>query len=460
MDVEAQSRPQGGIPTVAIVGRPNVGKSALFNKILRRRVAIVHEEPGVTRDRIITGGEWYGKRFMLIDTGGLGIFKGEHGHKPFDAVIRDQMDAAVTAADIVLFVVDVISGLVPMDFEVGQLLREEGKRVVIAANKADNPKLADAAAEIALLGFEDVIPISCMHNQNIDELLDRVTADFIAADAKEEMAANIAIVGRPNVGKSSIVNHLIEEDRVIVSAIPGTTRDAVDVPVTLSAHGHALRLNLIDTAGIGRKRAVKSAVDFFSLTRTMKAIRRAEIVCVVLDATSPVSTLDKKICRMVMDERKACVLLANKWDLACRQIKQKTLYEEIANEIPYLEYVPVLTCCALSGYNFGQLTEVISMLQGKLSQSFPTPLVNRIINDITTRSPPQMIGSRLFKIYYSIHKTGSPHTFLLFVNKISLCPRNYVVFLQKQLRRAFDLTGMPIEIQFSEKDSSRKRGRG
>ncbi len=440
------------LPVIAIVGRPNVGKSALFNRIIGRRLSIVHEESGVTRDRIISPAEWCGKPFTLIDTGGLGIFHKERGRRPFDEMIRDQLDAALETADHVILVVDVIEGIAPMDHEVAQLLRRSGRPVTIAANKADNAALADRAAEAAELGLTQIFAVSCVHGLNIGELLDHATTAFpVAPTDRDRTATNIAVVGRPNAGKSSIVNRLLNVERVMVSDIAGTTRDAVDIPLTAEIDDRSISLNLIDTAGIQRKRNIKSALEYFSMNRTIKAIQRADIVCMVLDAAADFTVLDKQICKTVADEYKPCILLANKWDVACKRTKQRELLDLISHTFPFVNYAPMVTCCALSGYNFKDIVRSILDLSDRVSRTIPTSIVNRIIQDITARHPPPMTGDKMLKIYYAVFKAGNPPTFILFINKKSYLRDNYLAFITKQFRRAFDLDGLPIKIKLSEK---------
>ncbi len=448
------------LPSVAIVGRPNVGKSALFNRIIRRRLAIVHEESGVTRDRITAIAEWEERQFLLIDTGGLGYFKGERVTDHFDKFIIDQLNVAVESADKIIFVIDIIKGITPLDSEVANFLREHDKEIVFTANKADNPELLDSACHLATLGFGEPVPVSSLHNINIDTLLDEVARNFTERDPVDQPASpdriNVAFVGRPNVGKSSIINGLLSERRVIVSDVPGTTRDAVDIPMDIEVDDKMLHLNLIDTAGMVKRTKVKTAVEFFSMTRTKAAIKRADIVLLVLDATVGVTAQDKKISQIICDEGKACILLANKWDLAGKDTKQKTLFDLIRNSMPYLGHAPLLSVCAISGYNFDPMQKKIIDMQTNLTVTIPTPIVNRVLNDITTRQPPPYYGTHLFKIYYGIHKRSNPHTFLLFVNRSDYCPPNYKTFLIHQLRKAFGLNEMPILLETKAKKRQEK----
>jgi GTP-binding protein len=444
------------VPNVVIVGRPNVGKSALFNRIARRRIAIVHEQPGVTRDRVTAVADWFGKPFRLVDTGGLNLFRGhKHVADIFDAKIREQLEEAIAEADSIIFVVDVQSGLMALDREVAAWLREIAKPVFIAANKADNAILRNDTAEFAELGGADIFPTSCSHNSGIGDLLDSVTESFAEADLTAEAAQriNIAIVGRPNVGKSSTVNRILGAERVIVSEVSGTTRDAVDVPLELDIAGVQIKLNLIDTAGIKRRGKTNTAVDVFSLDRTRTAIRRADVVLIILDAEEPGTAQDKRICRLVLDEGKPCVLLANKWDIACQELKQQELFEKIAHELPFLDYAPIMTCCALSGYNFKQILPTVVNIYQQMDITIPTPLVNRVIQDLVERTPPHAGGGTRLKIFYGVYKSQRPPTFMLFVNHVKSCRGNYIAFLKNQFRRAFGLDGLPVFIEMRERKS-------
>ena len=439
------------LPVVAIVGRPNVGKSALFNRILRRRKAIVHDEPGVTRDRITAIINWSSKKFLLVDTGGLGYYKGERIKEKLDELVIQQVELAIENAERIIFVVDSQSGLSPLDEELANWLRKKNKNVTVAANKSDNPAIGERTPEFAKLAFERIVPISCQHNLNIGELLDEVTSDFQKIEKEdnppEEPGPKIAIVGRPNVGKSSIINQFLKEDRVIVSDLPGTTRDAIDVSCILSTNGTNFATILIDTAGVRSKRKINSAVEFFSFSRTQEAIKRADIVLVVLDGTTSVTAFDKRICKLVTDQSKACVLAVNKWDLAGKISNQKKLIEKTKNALAFLEYAPIVVTCALSGYNFEVIKGLLIELHQNSKLNIATNTVNKGIQNIIFRHQPPPTSSGMFKIYYGVFKKNKPPTFLLFVNEVARCPENYLTHLKKQMRLAFGLKGLPIKIE-------------
>lgn len=446
------------LPCVAIVGRPNVGKSALFNRIARQRLAIVAQESGTTRDRVATTAEWFDRHFVVFDTGGLGIFRHERAENLFDELIREQLIVAVEGADLVIQVVDVQVGVAPLDREVAEFLRERGKRVIVAANKADNPEQTDLADEFAALGFAEVVPISCEHNRNLDELLQRVTADLppAAAEPFPELL-RIAVIGRPNVGKSSVVNRLLGEERVIVSDIPGTTRDAVDVPFSFTVDDQVWHACLIDTAGLRKRGKVEEAVEYFSSMRTEQAIERADVVVLVLDASTPVTAQDKRIARMASDSGKPCLLLVNKWDLATGKLRQNDMERQLSEELPFMDYAYRLVACATSGYNFPTLLHSLAELAAARNVQAPTSLVNRVITDAVMRLPPPVQGNKAFKVYYSLFKPGSPPRFIIFVNEPTRCQNSYRTYLAHQLRRAFGFKGVPLEIELRERREENKR---
>jgi GTPase len=439
------------LPTVAIVGRPNVGKSALFNRILRKRVSIVHEESGVTRDRVVAMARWRGRRFQLVDTGGLGLFEGQSGEM-WDELIRQQLAVALESADEIIFVTDCQSGVTALDEEVARLLRAHDQPVTLAINKADNDDLAAEGDELLGLGFERNIPISCVHRRNIDKLLDLVTTDFIeSGDEEEEEPLKVAIVGRPNVGKSTLTNQLLGEERVIVSDIAGTTRDAIDVPVTLDCHGRTLPVTLIDTAGIKRKRNLKSSVEFFSLARAESAIERCDLAILVIDSTTGVTAMDKRICRLVLDAGKAAILLANKWDLAGQDMRQRELIEDIRHDLAFVGFAPLICICAKSGYNLRHLPVKIATMHDQMQQRIPTALLNQVVQDIVARTPPPSAAGGVCRFFYAVYINGMPPTFRIFVNRAKHLRNSYERFLEKQLRIAFGLSDLPIRIELRER---------
>src|ERR1700677_3623851 len=313
---------------IAIVGRPNVGKSALFNRIAGRRIAIVHDEPGVTRDRVTAEVEWHGRPFSLVDTGGIGLLRRE---KAADVIIQaafEQVELAIEAANVIILVVDIHEGIVPLDREVAARLRRSGKEVLIAVNKADNDRDGIGADEFSALGFQKIFPVSAIHQRGIDALMDAAVAALPAeaeggekSDQPGAPAVKLAVVGRPNVGKSSLINALTHSQRVIVTPIPGTTRDSVDVPFEVETEGVRQKYILIDTAGVRQERRIHDSVEFFSVKRTDESIARCDIAVFVMDAEAGMTSQDKKVAGKIVEERKACILVVNKWDLLMPELE-------------------------------------------------------------------------------------------------------------------------------------------
>ncbi|HCG26080.1 MAG TPA: ribosome biogenesis GTPase Der [Lentisphaeria bacterium] len=441
------------LPVIAIVGRPNVGKSSLFNAILRRRQAIVHFDSGVTRDRISASGVFEGRRFNLIDTGGLAMFSGEKRKVGFwDQSIEAQVEAAIESAVTILFVVDVLAGLSPLDKEIAGRLRASSKKVILVANKADNYKAEHLADEFHELGFGKIHTVSCLHRIGIEPLM----ADALAGVPKntetgdesgnEPRPLRIAVLGRPNVGKSSLVNRLLNEDRVIVSDVAGTTRDAIDIPFTLKCGDEDVSAVLVDTAGLRKKSKIDEAVERYSMMRAEEALENADIVLFVIEATTLVSTSqDKTIARMIQDSGKGCIIIANKWD-ACSGVKQKTLVEDLRASLPKMLYAPLILLSAKSGYNLRELFEAIAELRAQMSVKVSTAMLNRILTDAQVRNVPPIIGGRPFKIYYGTMVGNCPPRFSLFVNDPKLCADNYKAYLENYMRKAFSFTGFPIRI--------------
>ncbi len=444
----------GGLPIVAIVGRPNVGKSSLFNRIAGRRIAIVHEEPGVTRDRIVAPCQAGERHFLLVDTGGLGMFADETRTPLFDGLIRTQVDTVLADADRIVWVVDARDGVTPLDRDLAAYLRVSGKTVILVANKADNPTVEQAAgAEFPTLGMGEALPISCTHNRGIGRLVEAVVRGLNAPShgpAPRPNDLKLAVVGRPNVGKSSIVNRLVGGQRVLVSETPGTTRDAVDIPVAIVSPDGPMPVTLIDTAGLRQRREVHTAVEMFSVMRAENAIKRCDVALFVLDAGSPATAQDRRIARLIIDHRRPCIIVANKWDLASRETRLADLRDTLRTKMGFLEYPPVLAISALSGYNFKALVASLHALRAQLDVRVPTGLLNQYLRDVFARTPPPSgAGNRFFKFYYATMLSTRPPHLVLVVNHTDLCPPHYLQFLVNRVRDAFyPGLGMPVWIEF------------
>ncbi|MCM8536719.1 MAG: ribosome biogenesis GTPase Der [Lentisphaeraceae bacterium] len=443
------------LPVVAIVGRPNVGKSSLFNVIMRKRISIVHEESGVTRDRVSMPTQWQDKPFLLIDTGGLGVLsKQKKNVEMFDGLIRDQLMVSVEDADLVVVVTDITAGVTPMDREVCKFLHSKGKKIIVACNKTDNPEIEGDVGLFSSLGGEEMMPISCFHKRNIQELLD-VMAKYIPkaeVDTVEDPALKIAVAGRPNAGKSSIINRLLGHERVIVSEVAGTTRDAVDIPFTYKDEdGEQSNGMLIDTAGVKQRKKVDNLVDMFSMMRTEEAVQRASVVFFILDIAEGVTLNDKKICSMIIKAGRPCVIVGNKWDLYKGKKKREDVMEDIRRELPFLAYAPLLLISAKDGTAFDKILPMALEITEQARINVPTALLNQVLHDMTARTPPPSTGKGWFKIYYATMIENPPAKFVIFCNKKSYVQKSYIGFIEKNIRNAFGLTGIPIEVILKER---------
>jgi len=436
----------------AIVGRPNVGKSALFNRLVGRRLAIVHEESGVTRDRLAAEVNWRQQRFELIDTGGISLMDRALPADLIAAGMKHQVEVAIADAPVSILTVDLTAGLHPMDREVALLLRRSNRQVVVAANKADTDTLDASADEFAELGFP-VFPVSALHNRGIDELLRAVTARLPEA---EELTINdplkVAIVGRPNVGKSSYVNRLLRSDRVIVSDIPGTTRDSIEIPFTVGSGPQARHYVLIDTAGMRRKGKIKDTVERFSLMRAEKSIERADVVVLVLDAADGPTSMDKTIAARIIEKRKGVVVAVNKWDLAKdSEVTQRAYTKALADEVPFLGFAPLIYLSAKDGLNVRKSVEAIDTVAAEVNLQMGTGLLNRVLHDAFERVKPTVKGGHRLKLYYATQVGTRPVRVRLFVNNPKWVADSYRSYLIRCMREAFGLTGAPLILQFKGK---------
>ena len=439
------------LPVVAIVGRPNVGKSSFFNAVVGRRVSIVHEQSGVTRDRVAASASYNDRHFLLVDTGGLsGVNTSSKGEPTFDSLVLDQVKTVLDEAEHLFWVVDVKDGLTALDEEIAGLLRKTDVPVTIAVNKSDNETLAETAyAEFSKLGIGNIVPVSCVHNSGIKTCLDEALQNLPERSTERGLdpGFRLAIVGRPNVGKSAIINTLLGEDRVLESDVAGTTRDAVEIPIEIVGENESLPVTLVDTAGLRRRRQVDSVVEYFSVQRAESAIRHSDACLLCLDATQPATSQDRRIARIIADHYKPCVIAANKWDLAGEHVDFQQLKKYIRRKMAFMRYAPVSCVCAISGYNFDEIIENLFVIKEQMQVDIPTNVLNRFLYDISRRTPAAAVSGRIFKVYYGTLTESSPPTFLLFCNDPGLCPDQYRKFLQNKLKEAFfPAEGMPVRV--------------
>jgi GTP-binding protein len=436
---------------IAIVGRPNVGKSALFNRIVGKRVAIVHEQSGVTRDRLMYETSWDEQRFELIDTGGVGRMDGTESGDVIEDGTRRQVDLAIEDAAVVILVTDVTSGLAPLDESVAHLLHQSGRKVVLAANKADHDGLDASSAEFERLGFP-VFAVSALHRRGIGSLMTEALKGLPESGRENiENPLRVAVVGRPNAGKSSYINRLLKNDRVIVSEVPGTTRDSIEVPFQVGRGDQARHYLLIDTAGM-RKSRKAPAVEKFSVIRAEKSIEQADVVVHVLDATQGPSGQDKKIAARVIEHRKGCLLMINKWDLAQEAgVTQRAYGKALREAVPFLDFVPTVFCSAQSGYNIRRTVDAIDHVASQVELKISTGLLNRVIQQAVQRVQPPVVSGRRLKINYAVQVSTKPVIIRIFVNSPKRVKPAYKKYLLKNLRQAFGFEGAPVVLQFRSK---------
>ena len=432
---------------VAIVGRPNVGKSTLFNKLVGDRLSIVKDEPGVTRDRLYREMEWAGKEFLLVDTGGL-----EPRSNDFMMTkIKQQAQVAIDEADVVIFLVDGKAGITGLDEDVATVLRKKDKKVVLAVNKIDNyMKDQENIFEFYGLGFEDVVGISGEHKSNLGDLLDAVINKFDDRNEKdEEKGLSIAILGRPNAGKSSLVNKLLNEERSIVSDIVGTTRDAIDSSLKYNGDTYTL----IDTAGIRRKSKIEDSIEYYSVLRAMKSIKRADVCVLMLDATELLTDQDKRVAGMIYDERKPIIIAINKWDLIEKNNNSvKEFTDLIKADLPFLDYAPVVTISALTGKRTVNILEQAKFINEEYHKKISTGLLNQILGEMIAQNPVPTRKGRAVKINYGTQIGQAPPRFVFFSNNPDLIHFSYQRYIENKLREYFGYEGCPIDIIFNKKN--------
>ncbi len=430
-------------PLVAIVGRPNVGKSTLFNRLIGKRVSIVEDTPGVTRDRIYGDAEWLDKQFTLIDTGGI-----EPASEDLIAIqMRRQAELAIETADVILFLVDGREGMTAADQEVAAMLRRCNKPVVLAVNKLDAPKFHEAIYEFYELGLGEPYIVSAGQGIGLGDVLDEVCAHFPEAEGTEsEERIQIAIVGKPNVGKSSLTNALLGENRVIVSDVPGTTRDAIDTPFTKNGRSYLL----IDTAGIRRKRAIEDeSIERYSVIRSLAAVRRAEVVLFVCDAEQGLSEQDVKIAGFVHEEGKPSVVIVNKWDLIEKDTHTMDKFKkDMEVDLAFMNYVPFLFISAKNGQRVNKVLELVEEVYAQSTRRISTGTLNDVVNEAVSMSEPPTQNGRRFKLYYATQVSAQPPTFVFFVNDATLVHFSYERYLENFFRKTFGFVGTPIRLLF------------
>lgn len=429
-------------PIVAIVGRPNVGKSTLFNIFVNSRISIVEDTPGVTRDRLYADAEWLDNEFMMVDTGGIELMNNDK----IAVSIREQAQIAIAEADVIVFVCDARSGITTEDAEVAKLLRQSKKQVVLAINKADTPKQEIEIYDFYNLGIGEPIPISAANHINLGDLLDAIVAKFpvdASSGEAEEDVIKVAIIGRPNVGKSSIFNTLVGETRSIVSDIAGTTRDAIDTPVTTDGQNFLF----IDTAGMRRKGKIDEPIERYSIIRALRAVDRSDVVLIVINAIEGVTEQDKKIAGYAHEAGKGIVLVVNKWDLYEKDNTSTLRFTEmLRQELIFMQYVPVVYVSALTQQRIHRLPEVIKFVAEQNAMRISTSVLNQVITDaVAISAPPAEKGKRL-KILYATQVKIKPPTFVIFVNEPEIMHFSYERYLENKLRESFGFEGTPIHL--------------
>lgn len=443
-------------PVVAIIGRPNVGKSSLFNRLISRRLAIVEDIPGVTRDRLYAEVEWSGREFILIDTGGYE----EASADVMTGRIREQLSFGIEEADVILFLTDGRQGILPDDRRIAQKLRESGKPVLLVVNKIDNTDMFSLAYDFYELGLGEPLPISSLHGINTGDLLDEILQVLPLQSDQEALpnAVKVAIIGRPNVGKSSIMNSLLGRERVIVSDIPGTTRDAIDSYFTYNGR----EFLLIDTAGMRRRARVESDVEYYSVVRALRAVDKADICLIVIDAVEGLTEQDKKIAGYAAQKAKSAVIVVNKWDLVQEEMPKwsrttakdlsQEIYTLIRSELSFYSFAPIVIVSAKTGRGMEGLLNKAAEVYDKGGQRVATAALNKVLHDALIEHPPAHFKGRRLKLYYATQPQVHPPTILIYVNDTGLLHFSYKRYIENRLRGAFDFEGTPLRIIFKKRD--------
>ncbi|MCD8905524.1 ribosome biogenesis GTPase Der [Staphylococcus chromogenes] len=427
-------------PVVAIVGRPNVGKSTIFNRIVGERVSIVEDTPGVTRDRIYSSGDWLTHEFNIIDTGGIEI-----GDAPFQTQIRAQAELAIEEADVIIFMVNVREGLTQSDEMVAQILYKSKKPVVLAVNKVDNPEMRNDIYDFYALGFGEPYPLSGSHGLGLGDLLDAVASHFkdIEDDDYDDDTIRLSLIGRPNVGKSSLVNAILGEERVIVSNVAGTTRDAIDTEYTFDDQKYVL----IDTAGMRKKGKVYESTEKYSVLRALKAIERSNVVLVVIDAETGIIEQDKRVAGYAHEEGKAIVIVVNKWDTVEKDSKtMKKFMDDIRQNFQFLDYAQIAFVSAKESARLQTLFPLINEASENHKKRVQSSTLNEVITDAISMNPTPTDKGRRLNVFYATQVAIEPPTFVVFVNDVELLHFSYKRYLENQIRHAFGFEGTPVHI--------------
>ena len=434
------------LPVVALIGRPNVGKSHLFNRVIGDSSAIVSDEAGTTRDRHFAEAEWNGRSFWLVDTGGLV----EDSDLPMDKAIRQQVMQAVEEADLLLFVVDAKVGVHPSDARILDLLRQRAKPWLLVANKVDNPEHSDFY-EFYRLGVEEVFPVSASNGKGSGDLLDAVVGNIPEASEERPAAVRIAVIGRPNVGKSSLVNRLLGEERLVVSDVSGTTRDAIDAPMRY----HDTDLIFVDTAGLRRQSKIDDGVEFYSSLRTRKAIDSSDVCVLMVDATEGLQNQDLKIATMAWEAGRGLILVVNKWDLYEDKTEKSadTFRKEAVEKVPYFAFIPFLFTSAKTGQRITKILDLVLAVQGERTRRISTSQVNDALEAMIARRQPLQAAGREVKLNYATQVETEPPTIAIFGNHPELVPEHYVRFLHNGFRERWGFTGSPLRLVLRRKSS-------
>lgn len=427
-------------PTIAIVGRPNVGKSTIFNRIAGERISIVEDTPGVTRDRIYTTGEWLGREFSIIDTGGIDL-----GDEPFMDQIKHQAEIAIDEADVIIFVASGREGITDADELVAKILYRSNKPVILAVNKVDNPEMRNDIYEFYALGLGDPFPVSGSHGLGIGDVLDEAVKHFPnTSEEEDEDTIKFSLIGRPNVGKSSLINAILGEDRVIVSDIEGTTRDAID---TYFESEEGQKFLMIDTAGMRKRGKVYESTEKYSVMRAMRAIERSDIVLMVLNAEEGIRDQDKRVAGYAHEAGRGIIIVVNKWDTVKKDTNTMRDFEaEIRDEFQYLDYAPIIFVSALTKQRLNKLPELIETVSMNQNLRIPSALLNDVVMDAVAINPTPTDKGKRLKIFYATQVAVKPPTFVIFVNEEELMHFSYARFLENQIRKAFTFEGTPIKI--------------